>query len=235
MNYTYSQHPQRSQLPLPLALLPAIMLIFMLFAGAAVIRTMGRVAFDESGRVSDSNTSTGAATGPPASAPIAALFMPGVQYWAADIARWAAAYDLDPNLVATVMQIESCGDPSAISRAGAQGLFQVMPFHFSSGESMLDPNTNARRGMGYLARSLMLAQGNAGLAMAGYNGGHSVIGQASNTWAAETRRYFAWGSGIYSELQTDPVSSPTLMQWLAAGGNSLCQQAEHNLGLAADG
>ena len=101
MNYTYSQHPQRSQLPLPLALLPAIMLIFMLFAGAALIRTMGRVAFDESGEVSDSDTATGAATGaatgPPASAPIAALFMPSVHYWAADIGRWAAVYDLDPN------------------------------------------------------------------------------------------------------------------------------------------
>ena len=97
------------------------------------------------------------------------------------------------------MQIESCGDPGARSGAGAQGLFQVMPFHFASGEAALDPETNARRGLGYLARSLELAGGRVDLALAGYNGGHSRISQSAELWPDETRRYVAWGSAIYAD------------------------------------
>ena len=52
---------------------------------------------------------------------ISPVFQPEVQYWSAAIQVWASAAGLDPNLVATVMQIESCGDPRARSRAGAMG------------------------------------------------------------------------------------------------------------------
>ncbi|NIS82480.1 MAG: hypothetical protein GTO14_20255, partial [Anaerolineales bacterium] len=38
-------------------------------------------------------------------------FTPEVLYWSADILTWAAEYELNPNLVATVIQIESCGHP----------------------------------------------------------------------------------------------------------------------------
>lgn len=175
-------------------------------------------------------TSGGTLKGGPVSV-IAPVFMPSVQYWAADIARWAAAYDLDPNLVATVMQIESCGNPGALSSAGAQGLFQVMPFHFAAGEVMTDPDTNAARGMAYLSQGLALANGNAGLAMAGYNGGHSVIGRASGNWHYETQRYYYWGTGILADISADPSTSPRLQEWLNAGGASLCRQAEAALGL----
>ncbi|MCX6035574.1 MAG: hypothetical protein NTV38_11465, partial [Chloroflexi bacterium] len=43
--------------------------------------------------------------------PLSSVFTPEVQYWTGRIQVWAAAVGLDPNLVATVMQIESCGDP----------------------------------------------------------------------------------------------------------------------------
>lgn len=71
-----------------------------------------------------------------ANAELAPFFTPEVDYWAAAISRWANASNLDPNLVAVVMQIESCGNPSARSSAGAMGLFQVMPFHFFVTDSM---------------------------------------------------------------------------------------------------
>jgi soluble lytic murein transglycosylase-like protein len=67
------------------------------------------------------NTSTG--SGP--ARPLSPVFRPEVQYWSGAIQTWATSTGLDPNLVATVMQIESCGDPLARSRAGAMGLFQV--------------------------------------------------------------------------------------------------------------
>ena len=66
-----------------------------------------------------------------------------VQYWSTSLSRWAAAAGLDPNMAAVVMQIESCGDPSATSRSGAIGLFQVMPYHFSASDEPYDPDTNA--------------------------------------------------------------------------------------------
>src|SRR5690349_7954215 len=63
------------------------------------------------------------------------VFTKEVQHWGSDIVRWANAASIDPNLAATVMQIESCGDPRATSRSGAMGLFQVMPFHFRLGDN----------------------------------------------------------------------------------------------------
>src|SRR5262249_33117787 len=140
------------------------------------------------------------------------------QFWKDDIIRWATANGLDPNLVATVMQIESCGDPKALSSAGAAGLFQVMPFHFQPGENAQDPDTNALRGLGYLKSGLDLANGDAGLALAGYNGGHSVISKGWMSWANETRRYYRWGSGMFHDAATGSSESLTLADWLAAGG-----------------
>src|SRR3970040_424776 len=62
------------------------------------------------------------------------VFTPEVRHWTNAIVAWAELHQLDPNLVATVMQIESCGAPYVVSGSGAQGLFQVMPFHFTGGE-----------------------------------------------------------------------------------------------------
>ncbi|NDJ52258.1 MAG: lytic transglycosylase domain-containing protein [Chloroflexi bacterium] len=161
------------------------------------------------------------------------IFTPSIQYWKDDIIEWASEHDLDPNLVATVMQIESCGYPRATSVAGAMGLFQVMPFHFETGEDGYDPETNALRGMIYLSRGLNLSNGHAGLALAGYNGGHGVINRDYNTWANETQRYFRWGSGIYREASAGWQTSPTLDDWYTRA-SGLCGTAESYLGISAN-
>lgn len=160
---------------------------------------------------------------------IAPLFTPEVQYWSADIERWALAYDLDPNLLATVMQIESCGHADVSSSAGAQGLFQVMPFHFSAGENQLDPETNAARGASFLSQCLDWAGGDPAMAMACYNGGPSVLNRPFASWAAETQRYYVWGATIYNDAQQGLSSSPSLEHWLNAGGASLCRRAAQNI------
>ena len=159
------------------------------------------------------------------------IFTPEVQHWAASIETWAAGASVDPNLAATVMQIESCGDPQARSRSGAMGLFQVMPFHFYTSDDPYDPDTNAARGLDYLRRSLETSLGDARLAFAGYNGGIGVIARGEFTWAAETVRYVYWGSGIYRDATSGAGSSARLEEWLAAGGASLCRQAHSRLGL----
>lgn len=153
------------------------------------------------------------------------VFTPEVQFWATEIAAWAELYQMDANLIATVIQIESCGNPSISSSAGAQGLFQVMPFHFAAGEDMLDVQTNANRGLTYLQGAIALSNGDAGLALVGYNGGYGAI---SGRWAAETQRYYYWGSGIYTDAISGATTSDTLQEWLAAGGSRLCASASQS-------
>lgn len=169
------------------------------------------------------------------SAGLASIFTPEVRYWAAKIQLWAAESGLDPNLVATVMQIESCGNPLARSPAGAMGLFQVMHYHFYEKDNPYDPDTNAVRGMAYLKRSLDAAGGDFRLALAGYNGGISVIPRAEFTWAAETQRYVYWGSGIYQDAANGANESLRLQEWLEAGGASLCRLGLRQAGAAKIG
>jgi len=162
---------------------------------------------------------------------LAPFFTPEVQYWGDSILRWAAASNLDPNLVAVVMQIESCGDPRARSRAGAMGLFQVMPSHFYTTDDPYNPNTNALRGLTYLARSLQSANGNVRLALAGYNGGIGIINQLEWLWPSETQRYVYFGAPMVADAQQGSSSSAAFTEWYQHYGVSLCQQAHQHLGL----
>jgi len=204
-------------LPAPLWLARAVPLLLAAAALAAAL-PIATVLI----RRIDSTPALGEA---PNQSSLPALFTPEVQRWSSEIEAWSAQYDLPAPLVATVMQIESCGDPRARSGAGALGLFQVMPFHFGADEAALDPDTNARRGLGYLARSLELAGGRVDLALAGYNGGHSRISHAAELWPDETRRYVAWGSAIYADAASGHSVSPALEAWLNAGGVRLCRAA----------
>jgi hypothetical protein len=156
---------------------------------------------------------------------ISPAFSPSVLWWEPEILAWSQEYELPPNLIALVMQIESCGDPQASSIAGAIGLFQVMPYHFTSGDNPFQPSTNAHRGLEYLSEALHLADGNVDRALAGYNGGHGVISRPLDSWADETHRYVRWGTGIWSEVTTGSATSSTLSAWLDAGGERLCDSA----------
>jgi hypothetical protein len=157
---------------------------------------------------------------------IAPLFTPEVRAWEDQILAWSQKYSLDPNLIATVMQIESCGYIQAHSPAGAMGLFQVMPYHFLEGENPYDPTTNAKRGLGYLRQSLAVG-GGPKLALAGYNGGINGAQKPPENWPEETHRYLYWGLGIYQDAQKGLDHSPRLEEWLARGGASLCRLAKN--------
>jgi hypothetical protein len=162
---------------------------------------------------------------------LSSIFTPSIQYWGKAISRWSAAAGLDPNMAAVVMQIESCGDPSATSRSGAIGLFQVMPFHFTASDSPYDPDTNALRGLDYLRRSLAAAKNDAKLAFAGYNGGIGVISRSEWTWPAETVRYAYWASGIYADAIGGQKESSRLNEWYTVGGAGMCTRANQRLGI----
>ncbi len=166
----------------------------------------------------------------PISGHIAPFFTPEVRHWEDDILRWATTYHLDPNLIATVMQIESCGNPRAVSSAGARGLFQVMPFHFAAGEDPFDPETNARRGLAYLKAALQRSGGDVRLALAGYNGGLGVISLPENLWPAQTRHYVRLGWPIYNDAAAGRKHSATLSLYFQAG-RGMCAAADRQIGL----
>jgi hypothetical protein len=50
-----------------------------------------------------------------------------VEKWCKWINEYAADWEVDPILIAAIIQQESGGDPSAISKNGAVGLMQIMP------------------------------------------------------------------------------------------------------------
>jgi soluble lytic murein transglycosylase-like protein len=166
------------------------------------------------------------------SSELSPIFTPEIQYWREDIVRWANAASVDPNLAAVVMQIESCGDPQALSRSGAMGLFQVMPFHFHRGENGFYPETNALRGMNYLSRSLSTGGGNPRLALAGYNGGIGIISRSEWAWPAETKRYVLYGAPIYEDARSGATASVMLGEWYRKYGAGLCRQANERLGIS---
>jgi soluble lytic murein transglycosylase-like protein len=215
--------------------LAAIFIAFLLAAFALNVPNQTS-ALITNAPVQATNSSTAAFainnTGASASSGISPIFTSQVQYWGRDIVRWANAASLDPNLLAVVMQIESCGDPRALSSAGAAGLFQVMPFHFHLGENPFNPDTNALRGTGYLSRSLQAANGNARLALAGYNGGIGVISRGEWTWSAQTNRYVRFGAPMYEDARNGATSSPTVDEWYQKYGASLCRQASNRLGIS---
>jgi soluble lytic murein transglycosylase-like protein len=155
---------------------------------------------------------------------IANLFTPEVQAWEEEILIWSDQYMLDPNLVATVMQIESCGYAQAVSPAGAKGLFQVMPYHFHDGEDPFFPETNAKRGLMYLRMSLEKG-GSTLLTLAGYNGGITGAQRPQEEWPDEVHRYVYWGLQIYQDAGAGKEQSARLDEWLQRGGGHLCQQA----------
>jgi hypothetical protein len=225
----YSPQPDDSERPRPSPTLGGCSgyalppIVILLIAGTILARTP-RSPTGPGGHA-------GALDAGPAASPIAAVFTPEIQHWGTVLAAWAEGAGLDPNLAATVMQIESCGDPQALSQAGAIGLFQVMPFHFSGTDEPYAPTTNAARGLDYLARSLAAAEGDPRLAFAGYNGGIGTIQRPEWDWPSETVRYVHWSTGIYSDARAGAILSPRLEEWLAAGGASLCRNARQHLQL----
>lgn len=217
------------------AWIPAILTLLLAFAALSFWRHVGVPLFDRFAAISaPASTTPSEEVSTDPQVELAEIFTPEVLYWRSDILRWAHEYGLDPNLIATVMQIESCGHPEVSSSAGALGLFQVMPFHFGSDEDPLDPETNARRGLAYLARSVDLSAGRPDLALAGYNGGHGQIQRSPTQWPDETQRYVAWGFGILGDIADGKAESVVLQDWLDAGGESLCARASQSLALMAE-
>ncbi|WP_105464091.1 lytic transglycosylase domain-containing protein [Escherichia coli] len=110
----------------------------------------------------------------------------------------ARKYDLDPKLLKSVAAAESNWDQNAVSKAGARGLMQVMPFNFQSGENPFDPRDNIMAG----ARVMSWAKGQAGgdveEMLRWYNGGKNRGSKENREYPGRVReKYFAlYGSDL---------------------------------------
>jgi len=163
-------------------------------------------------------------------APLASFYTPEVLRWREDILRWAQAYHINPNVIAILMQVESCGSAEVLSGAGAVGLMQVMPYHFENGDNMLNPDTNVALGLSIYYECLtQFANWDVGRAAACYNGGPGVLQRPFNQWPLETQLYYEWVTGLWQDVVSGAQTSATLERWLEAGGARLCAQAAQHV------
>ena len=101
----------------------------------------------------------------------------GIEAFREQIEAAAARHDLDPALVAAVIQQESAGNPRAVSPAGARGLMQLMPStaRLLGVRDSFDPQQNIEGGARYLKQMLERFGGDERLALAAYNAGPSAV------------------------------------------------------------
>ena len=110
------------------------------------------------------------------------------------LARAGALHNIYPDLLASVVKAESNGNPRAVSRAGAEGLMQLMPGTASQlgVRNTFAPEENISGGTAYLDALLMRYHDDMKLAVAAYNAGPAAVDRYHGIPPyAETRAYVA--------------------------------------------
>jgi soluble lytic murein transglycosylase-like protein len=111
------------------------------------------------------------------------------------IHREAKRAQLKPDLVLALIQIESRFDRYAVSRAGAQGLMQVMPFWKNEighpEDNLTDVATNLRYGCQILKYYMQKENGSWMHALARYNGSYGKLWYPTRVMDAWRDRWYA--------------------------------------------
>ena len=143
----------------------------------------------------------------------------------AAIVQAAARHNVDPNLVRSVVKVESNFNPNAVSRKGAMGLMQLMP---STARSLnvsnpFDPAQNVDAGVRHLKRLLESYGGDVRLSLAAYNAGSSAVARSAGVPRfRETQNYVRRITDLYtggegSHLIGNPVHDPVRVERDARG------------------
>jgi soluble lytic murein transglycosylase-like protein len=145
----------------------------------------------------------------------------------AAIEQAAARHNVDPNLVRSVVKVESNFNPNAVSRKGAMGLMQLMP---STARSLnvanpFDPQQNVDAGVRHLRRLLDSYGGNVSLSLAAYNAGSGAVARSAGVpHFRETQNYVRRITNLYnggsepgSYIFGSPVHDPVRVERDARG------------------
>lgn len=150
----------------------------------------------------------------PVAAPGLKLMQQIIEEQAAPILISSAGSKVSPALVLAVIAVESAGQSDAISSAGAQGLMQLMPDTAKrfGVEDALRPEQNIRGGIHYLNWLLEEFEGDAVLALAGYNAGEGAVRAHQGVPPfAETRDYVPKVLAAYQVARALCLTPPVLI------------------------
>jgi hypothetical protein len=97
--------------------------------------------------------------------------------YAVEIREAATRYGVDPDLVHSLIRVESDFNPRAVSRKGAQGLMQLMPQTAAllGVRNAFNPRQNIDGGVRHLRGLMNRYGGNLRLALAAYNAGEQAV------------------------------------------------------------
>lgn len=127
----------------------------------------------------------------------------------------ASRYQMDPDLIHSVISIESNFNPKAVSRKNARGLMQLMPrtAELLGVKDPFDPEQNIDGGTRYLRDLLRKYKNNLTLALAAYNAGPDSVDKYGHRVPPylETMKYVQRIAKTYAKLKADasgPASAP---------------------------
>lgn len=109
-------------------------------------------------------------------------------------------HGVDPELIRSVIEVESGFDSRAVSHAGARGLMQLMPPTAAryNVRNSFSPDDNINGGTRYLKYLLGRYDGNLKLALAAYNAGENAVDKYSGVPPyRETKRYIEKVLSLY--------------------------------------
>ena len=137
------------------------------------------------------------------------------------IAEAAQANNVPPALIKAVARAESGFDPNAVSRAGAQGLMQLMPTT-AAGLGVtdpFDPKQNLMGGAKFLRGLLDRFGGDVSKVLAGYNAGPGAVEKYGGIPPfAETQAYVPKVLGFVEQYGGLQATGAPAAQPMAAGG-----------------
>lgn len=137
----------------------------------------------------------------------------------------AKKFDLDPKLLKSVAATESSWDQNAVSKAGAQGLMQVMPMNFQPGENPFDPRDNIMAGARVMSWAKQQSGGDFDEMLRWYNGGKNRGSQENINYPGRVKEQYAaiYGTQPNPVYTTSPETSEIARN--TARTNQLLQQA----------
>ena len=171
-----------------------------------VVRPDGSVVFTNRKPGPGSNCKLVVDIGPKQRKPsggLRALMEPGrgrAWHYLPQIEEISSEYGIDPNLVVSVIEVESGFNPRAVSPKGAQGLMQLMPdtARMLGVTNAFDPGQNLRGGIRYLSYLYDLFKQDLTLALAAYNSGEGRVMRLGRVpRITETRNYVARVKRLY--------------------------------------